>query len=181
MKPIKPKRCKVCHNEYIPSMTTQQACGLACAIKIAQDKETKKARKQHAKAKKELKDNDRSFKLKKTQQIFNKWIRLRDEGNDCISCSKPPKKKNAGHYKSRGGFPELRFEPLNCHLQCEHCNTHLSGNLSNYRVSLVNKIGLDKVDWLEGQHNARHYSIDDLKEIQVLYKQKIKELESCAQ
>ena len=175
----KQKRCKVCLTKYTPFNTTQQACSPVCAIKLVRGKEAKKASKESYRARKNLRDNDKSFQIKKAQQVFNKWIRLRDEGNDCISCGKPPKKKNAGHYKSRGGFPELRFEPLNCHLQCEHCNTHLSGNLSNYRISLVNKIGLDKVEWIEGPHEAKKYTIDDLTEIQELYKLKIKELEKC--
>ena len=139
--------------------------------KKAQDK------KSHTAAKRKLKDNDKSFQTNKAQTAFNKFVRTRDEGNDCISCGKPPKKKNAGHYKSRGAYPELRFDVFNCHLQCEHCNTHLSGNLSNYRVNLISKIGLDKVEWLEGPHEPKRYTIEDLKEIQVTFKRMTQELD----
>lgn len=179
MKPTKPRLCKVCKSEYIPSLTTQKVCDWQCAIKLSQDKAAKKASKESFHAKKNLRDNDRSFQLKKAQQIFNKWVRLRDEGHDCISCAKPPKKKNAGHYKSRGAHPALRFEPDNCHLQCEHCNSHLSGNLSLYRPRLIAKIGLARFEWIEGPHEAKKYTIADLIEIQELYKFKIKELENA--
>jgi len=180
MKKLKPKlkKCKCCENRFEVWSSTQQVCSPQCAIEFARVKAADKEKKEHTAAKKKLKDGDKSFQTKKAQQIFNKWVRLRDEGNDCISCGKPPKKKNAGHYKSRGGFPELRFEPLNCHLQCEHCNTHLSGNLSNYRVNLISKIGLDKVGWLEGPNVAKKYTILELKYIQLKYKQLIKELEA---
>ena len=179
MKASKPKFkvCKVCPNKFEVWSSTTQVCSPQCAIEFARVKASKKEKKQHLEAKKKLKDNDKSFQVKKTQQIFNKWIRLRDEGNNCISCGKPPKKKNAGHFKSRGGFPQLRYEPLNCHLQCEHCNTHLSGNLSLYRFNLIIKIGIDKVEWLEGPHEPKRYTIPELKELQQLYKVKIKGLE----
>jgi len=149
---------------------------LRSAIKLRKKKE-KLDKKENAIAKRKLNDNDKSLQTRKAQTDFNKFIRTRDEGDHCISCWKPPKKKNAGHYKSRGAYPELRFDVLNCHLQCEHCNTHLSGNLSNYRINLISKIGLDKVEWLEGPHEPKKYTLEDLKEIQVTFKRMTKELE----
>lgn len=152
--------------------------------KAKQIKATKKKekldKKENATAKRKLNDNDKSLQTRKAQTDFNKFIRTRDEGNNCISCGKPPKKKNAGHYKSRGAYPELRFDVFNCHLQCEHCNTHLSGNLSNYRVNLISKIGLDKVEWLEGPHEPKRYTIPQLKTIQKLFKQMTKALEDLS-
>ncbi|MCP4060771.1 MAG: recombination protein NinG, partial [Pseudoalteromonas sp.] len=64
----------------------------------------------------------------------------------------------------------------NCHKQCAPCNNHLSGNISNYRPALVKKIGQDRVDWLEGKHEVRKYTCEDLKEVELKYKQKLKEL-----
>lgn len=186
---MRKRKCTGCKNRFPADTMHKFNAGyfhsFDCAVDYGKEKgkklREKQEKKDHTKAKKALKDNDRSFQLKKAQQIFNKWVRLRDEGNDCISCGKPPKKKNAGHFKSRGGFPELRFEPLNCHLQCEHCNTHLSGNLSLYRISLITKIGIDKVEWIEGPHDAKKYTIEELKKIQELYKRKIKELTNATQ
>lgn len=149
-----------------------------CVMEYSRKMRVKHEKQSDAAAKKKFRATDRSFHVKKAQSLFNKFIRLRDEGNNCISCGKPPKKKNAGHYKSRGSYPELKFEPLNCHLQCEYCNTHLSGNLSHYRVNLISKIGIDKVDWLEGPHVPKRYTLDDLKQIQEVYKRKTKELGS---
>ena len=134
-------------------------------------------KKAHTKKKRELKENDKSFQNQKAQTIFNKFIRIRDDGEPCISCQKPPRKKNAGHYLSRGAHPELRFHPLNCHLQCEHCNSFKSGNQSLYRASLIKKIGSAKVEWLEGPHEPKRYTIANLKTIQKWFARKTKRLE----
>jgi len=187
MKKLKCVNCK----EYFPlsegtklpvGFLHSEDCMIEYAAKIrakARKRVEKINKKIHSNAKRALKDNDKKFQADKAQTLFNKWVRLRDEGSNCISCNKPPKKKNAGHYKSRGAHPELRFEPLNCHLQCEPCNSHLSGNISNYRISLISKIGIDKVEWIEGPHEPRRYTIEDLKEIQETYKAKIKSMEKA--
>lgn len=141
------------------------------------EKDEKKA---HTKRKRELKDNDKSFQIKKTQQIFNAYIRLRDNAEYCISCGRSHDGQyHAGHYRSVGSCPELRFNDKNCHKQCAPCNNHLSGNLVNYRVNLLAKFGVEFIDFLEGPHEPKRYTIQDLKELQVLYSGKIKELEQC--
>ena len=37
-------------------------------------------------------------------------------------------------------------------------------------------IGADAVAWLEGRHEAKRYTIDDLKAIKAEYRQKLREL-----
>jgi hypothetical protein len=58
------------------------------------------------------------------------------------------------------------------------CNAHLSGNQVNYRIELINRIGLDKVEWLEGKHEPLKLTIDEIKVLIAEYKSKIKQLES---
>jgi len=119
----------------------------------------------------------RSAWLKDAQTQFNRYIRLRDEKEPCISCGQSSGAKiNAGHYLSTGARPELRFEPLNCHKQCEKCNSWLSGNAVMYRKRLIDKIGIEKVEWLEGPHDPKKYTIDELKEIKRVYTEKAKEI-----
>lgn len=90
---------------------------------------------------------------------------------------KESKKENAGHYRSVGSCPELRFEPLNVHLQCEYCNTYLHANLINYRINLIKKIGIKKVEWIEGKHDPKRYTKEQLIDLKEYYKNKIKEHE----
>jgi hypothetical protein len=90
---------------------------------------------------------------------------------------------DCGHYKTVGGFPELRFEELNASKQCKKCNGG-AGNFSKkdtsvtreYRINLIKKIGLDKVEWLEGKHEPKKYTCEELKAIEKYYKQKLKEM-----
>ena len=56
------------------------------------------------------------------------------------------------------------------------CNAHLSGNLIDYRIHLISKIGLERVEWLEGSHEPKRYRIDDLKEIDKEYRELAKNL-----
>jgi 5-methylcytosine-specific restriction endonuclease McrA len=162
-------------------------CSEACTSLFVVAAQKKATAKKQAAAKREHGEKERAFKretrerkealksrgdhLKAAQMQFNRFIRMRDHGNSCISCGRNTGSKiNAGHYKSVGSHPELRFNELNCNLQCEHCNTHLSGNQMNYRPALVDKIGLDKVEWLEGPHEPAKWSIEDIKAIQAKYR-----------
>jgi len=158
-----------------------------CAIEYAKKKsakdskaKAKKEKQDHAAAKRSLKDNDKSFQVKKTQKIFNYYIRLRDNSNPCISCGRfHSGQYHAGHYRTAGANPELRFDDRNCHKQCSTCNNHLSGNLVKYRIRLISKYGNKLVDWLEGPHEPKRYTIDNLKTIQKWFKRKTKRLENA--
>ena len=150
-----------------------------CVLEYSRKMRTKHEKKEHTATKKRLKDNDRSFQINKTQQIFNKYIRLRDHAIPCVSCGRFHEGQyHAGHYRTVGANPELRFDEHNCHKQCSPCNNFLSGNLVNYRINLVVRFGMEYVENLEKFHEPKRYTIDDLKQIQETYKRKTKEMES---
>ena len=167
------KDCKQCGTKFQPARPLQRVCSPICASRLVKDvtteeRETVKGRKEAIKS--------RADWASEAQAAFNAWIRARDADKPCISCGRHHTGQyHAGHYLSRGARPELAYEPDNCHKQCAPCNTHLSGNVALYRVNLVKLIGLDRVEWLEGPHQAKHYSVDDLKEIKATYKRKLKE------
>jgi hypothetical protein len=133
-------------------------------------KEREKAdRKSYRVAKDKIKS--RSDWLKEAQVAFNAWIRERDKDLPCISCQRHHKGQyHAGHYRSVGACPELRFEPLNVHKQCSACNNYKSGNILEYRLNLIAKIGQEKVDWIEGKHDPVKYTVEDLREIRDRYR-----------
>ena len=180
---MKPKKCKACRAEFMPIKPLQAVCGVECSIAIAIKKKTlkqAKERRETAKADrvKREKLKSRADWAREAQAAFNRWVRLRDMGKPCISCQRHHTGQiHAGHYLSRGARPELAYEPMNVHVQCSPCNTHLSGNIALYRKNLVELIGLEKVEWIEGPHEPKHYSIDDLKNIKAIYTAKCKELE----
>lgn len=172
---MRAKKCRGCGNKFEPVRTLQSACSVDCAYKVARINGGKKRAAQYRADKKRLKT--RSDWLKEAQQSFNKWVRLRDEGLPCISCGSYTGKRNAGHYRSVGACPELRFEPQNVHVQCEKCNSWLSGNAIEYRINLVKKIGLKMVEWLESSHAAKKYTVEQLEAIKAEYVRLAKEIE----
>lgn len=181
----KPKehKCKVCGDYFVKTISsTQKVCSPKCAIALSKEQARKKKEKEERAERRERKAKlkSRSEWLKDAQSVFNKFIRLRDKNEPCISCGKyHTGQYHAGHYRSVGACPELRFCELNVHKQCTPCNDQKSGNIIFYRKNLVKKIGVDKVEWLERQdHEPKKYTIEECKEIIKYYKLKIKELEN---
>jgi len=175
LKPVKTKKCKHCKKDFIPFSSLQKVCSVSCSLgHVRKEKEREfnletKKRREQAKTKGEW--------TKEVQVVFNAFIRQRDFGLPCISCQRHHNgQHHAGHYKSVGSSPELRFNELNVHLQCQPCNNHLSGNISNYRPCLIEKIGIESVEKLEGYNPPVRYTIEDLKELKNLYKEKLKKL-----
>jgi hypothetical protein len=173
-------KCKVCKGPFEKIYnTTQRTCSPLCAIEDGRKVKDKEYKAETVKRKKKLLDNDRGFQLKKAQDVFNRFIRLRDMLEPCISCQRHHSGQyHAGHYRTVGANPELRFNEDNCHKQCSACNNHLSGNIANYRINLLVKIGAERLDKLEGPHEAAKLSIDDIKSVRDEYLTKIKEIES---
>jgi hypothetical protein len=171
----------------------QTWCSPDCALVIARAKQEKK-RKELAKVERRQinvrkeKLKSRADHLREAQAAVNEYVRLRDAHLPCISCDSTPNDNDlmtgsrwdAGHYRSVGACPELRFEPLNIHRQCVKCNRNLSGNAVEYRIRLVLRIGADKVAWLEGPHASRKYDVEQIKAIKAEYRAKIRELKRRA-
>ena len=177
MKPAKPKKCRVCKSEFKQYSSTQIVCSPRCALAHNRAKAAKAYKQETAAMKRAQNENDRSHQLKLAQKEFNGFIRARDFKDGCISCGTFQGKKNAGHYFSVGAYPEKRFMEENVHLQCERCNSYLSGNIAQYRIGLVKKIGGLAVDRLEGYSKTEKLTLDDIKEIKIKYREKRKQLE----
>jgi len=176
------KKCRVCRQPFEPRQPMQAVCGVACAKELAasiRGKAEKQAAIKQRKADRERKEKlkSRSELAREAQAAFNAWVRLRDADKPCISCGRHHEGQyHAGHYLSVGARPELRYEPINVWKQCAPCNTHLSGNAVLFRQALVREIGLDRVEWLEGPHQAKKYTADELRAIRDLYRAKLREL-----
>ncbi|WP_025995755.1 recombination protein NinG [Pseudomonas viridiflava] len=179
------KKCRVpeCGASFVPQKLGQAVCSPACAIKDAPRnqatarKALAQVERSEIKVRKE-KLKSRADHLKDTQTAFNAWIRERDAGQPCISCGTTADVQYcAGHYRTTAACPELRFEPLNVHLQCNrNCNMGQSGNLLGYRPRLLEKIGAEKLAWLEGPHEPQKYTIEELKALTAKYRALTREL-----
>lgn len=174
------KTCSICQTPFTPQYNTmQKVCSVDCAReRVRLDRETD-YRKETRKRKKKIQSEDRGLQLKKTQAVFNQYIRLRDSKLPCISCGRHHEGQyHAGHYRTVGAHPELRFHEFNNHKQCSACNNHLSGNIVEYRINLEKKIGERNLEWLETDHPPQKLTIEEIVEIRDYYKAKIKELEN---
>jgi hypothetical protein len=164
---------------FTPDRSFQSVCNPKCAIQYAKDKaiiaRDKKLRSEIKTAREALKT--RSDHLKDAQTDFNAFIRERDRLELCISCGRNHNGQyHAGHYRSVGAAPHLRFNEDNCHKQCSVCNNHKSGNAIEYRINLVKKIGVDRVEAIECNNEPAKLTIDQIKEIRKAYKKKLKEI-----
>lgn len=178
------KTCKnaACATKFIPQRLGQAVCSPACglAIKKVNEGRARKALadigRQEIKVRKE-KLKSRADHLRETQQVFNQWVRLRDADLPCISCGRHHQGKyDAGHYRTVASAPELRFEPLQVHKQCSPCNTHKSGDIVNYRINLLVRIGAENLAWVEGPHEPQRYTIEQLKEMKAHYRALIRDM-----
>jgi hypothetical protein len=125
------------------------------------------------------------------QRSFNKFVRIRDFYDDCISCNKSKEQIESdqgwkvggawdcGHYKSRGAKKQLRFNLWNCSKQCKSCNGG-SGNFAHkaetvskqYEINLRNKIGDDKVDWLNNNNDIVEFDREYCLRIKKIFNKK---------
>jgi len=172
------KTCKSCKCEFEPLYRNGILLSNLC-IKCLAIKGRAKQKKESNKETKEAKDRLKTHKdyLKDLQKVVNRYIRTRDKNKPCVSCNTMKCEEfHAGHYIATT-HQFLRFNELNIHKQCSYCNTHLRGNLIPYRIELIKRIGIDKVEWLEANiHNELKLTIPEIKEKIIEFKNKIKEL-----
>lgn len=128
--------------------------------------EKRKDAQEHRKAKESLKTK-RDY-LKDAQVAVNAYIRIRDDRKPCISCGSTNKQANmvdAGHYRSVGSAPHIRFYTLNIHGQCVRCNRDLSGNSVEMRKGIIDRYGVEMVEHIESLYFDNKPSIDYLKRL----------------
>lgn len=181
LKPLRNKKCAICREPFQPRNTLAKVCGITCAQAHAQKQQAKEWRVQKAQYRKQNQTKPELTKI--AQREFNKFIRLRDHDKPCISCGQlnpggdeSGGKWDCGHYRSVGSAPELRFEELNAHRQCKRCNSYLGGNVVEYRMGLIERIGPDALAWIEGNHELPRYTHAELRDIAERYRAATKQL-----
>lgn len=193
-KPAKPRKCAVrsCRAEFTPWTSMQRVCSPTCALSLVAhdrakaDKARKTAERKADRAKRETLKT-RSDWVKDAQREFNRYIRLRDAGLPCICCDSPMGGErfggevDAGHYRSVGSAPHLRFTEDNCHAQRKQCNRFGAGRAVDYRLGLIRRIGLARVEAIESDQTPRKWSIPDLLAIRDTYRAKARALSKPSQ
>jgi hypothetical protein len=174
-------RCKICKDKFEPKYFLQKTCFNPTCI-LEWNKKVKE--KEWKKEKKELKESLKTWNdyYQPALRAFNAFIRERDKLNPCISCDAPAGtyKLTSGHYFPQGQNKSTALDEDNAHGQCWfNCNKNRRGNLSEYLPRLIQKIGRDRFEALERKKNTnKRYSIPELIELTVLYKDKLKRLKN---
>lgn len=162
----KPPKCRYCkerteglplHDDCIaPWLQAQNAKKAAARQRVERkaDREKRQAIKPRAKW------------LAECQAIVNKLVRLRDLSlrRGCFTCGATPDQKfggtyDAGHFRSVGSAPHLRFWMPQIALQCIPCNRHRGGQALAFRRALVEKRGVEWVEALEAMHHVAKFDI----------------------
>lgn len=170
---MKAKVCKVCNADFNSMRSMQAVCGYKCSVAHAEQlriKREAKAAKKALKARKEA-IKSRSEWAKEAQTEFNKFIRVRDSKLGCVSCGQSPNQgqRHASHYRSVGAASHFRFYTWNVHASCAQCNSMKSGNVVEYRIRLVGKIGADRVEAIECSNEPRIFDIEYLKRVKGIF------------
>lgn len=170
------------------AISTQSKRRLA-KVRRDQQKVEKAARATHRAEKEALKP---AHKLKaEAQAAFNRYVRLRDFHDPCISCGKSKAAIeteqgwkiggcwDAGHFKSRGAKKQLRFNLDNCHKQCKSCNggggrfSHKAATVdAQYETNLIEKIGIGRVTQLKNNNDIVRFSPDYYRRIKKIFNKK---------
>ncbi|MER3608875.1 recombination protein NinG [Klebsiella pneumoniae] len=196
------RKCAHCREWFHPAREGQVVCSFECASAIGK-KQTAKAREAaKARAVKPQRESEKEgpqrgrvkrnpFKQKarwdkKVQLAFNRDIRICGESKPCVSCGSPLIGKSnyltgsaidASHYRSRGAASHLKFNVFNVHSACTRCNRQLSGNAVEYRIHLIERIGLDRVERLEADNEPRRFDIPYLQRIKSIFTRRARALE----
>lgn len=154
-------------------------CGYAVSMKLIADRDKKAkvaAKRERLEFKRAHRDNDKKWWMKKATTVYNRWIvKVRDVNDPCISSGRTTAVQwQCGHYMP-STHSAIRFDEDNTHKQSSEDNLYRSGNLTEYRIRLIEKIGLARVERLEGPHEQVKYTVDDLKAIHAEYSQRLKD------
>ncbi len=183
------KTCKICKSEFNPMRPMQKVCSPLCALEVSRQATEKKKAKEAQEDRKKTREKLDAMRtkpqlVKVAQTAFNAFVRVRDSDKPCISCGKKTTNESnstdAGHFRSVGSAPHMRFVEDNCHGQCKHCNQYLAGNVLAYRKGLIERVGLARVEQIESDQTVRKYTKEGLQEIAKHYNAETRRLKKDA-
>ena len=180
----KPRKCDVCGEPFEKQRIGQKVCDYRCAVKLPQKQRDKAFKAVTRAMKTEFNKKQKSWWNNEknegsTAYWFHRWVRFRDAELPCVSCCKTKAYGwHASHFRSRGAAGHLRYTPDNCHKSCHECNSHKSGNIGPYRIELVRRIGLERVEALENDNEVRRWTVEELEQLRDRYRDLTKELEA---
>jgi len=168
---VKAKKCKQCKSSVLnQDIAVRTPLFVFCSFKCAKDyalikskaarqrldnKAKKAAKVKHAIDKKSVKR--RSDWYATLQALVNQWVtKVRDIDEACCTCGtrKPDIKYDAGHFFTVAARPDIRFNTMNIHKQCnQKCNVYGSGMRLEYKEFIIARYGQEGLDELTLEGN----------------------------
>lgn len=130
----------------------------------------------------DLEEGDLSQLFEKLDEVFSKYVRLRDSDEEgdvvCISCDWKGfwEDCDCGHFFRRG-LKSVRYDEDNCHAQCRSCNRFKDGNQAGYSRGLIEKIGVMKYgELVQRKNEVKKWVSYEIIMLHEYYEKKVKEL-----
>lgn len=171
------KPCAHCQTPFTPQRMGQRVCSPRCAGRLV--KEQKKAEIATTRARKRALMRVSEIEAE-CRRIVQKIARIRDRNDGCISCHMGPNYNgqwHGSHYRSHGGCSSLQFHLWNIHKSCSQCNLHKSGNIAEYRPRLIQKIGSERVEWLDMQPKSQRFTREYLERFKKVMGKRLRRME----
>lgn len=185
---FKPRPCKTCRRIFTPDRFGKVCCSPSCAISYSRrsgpPSQSAASKRVRAAERKEQKAAVMTLsKIKNlAQREVNRYIRERDYLLGCISCNAPQNydgQWTAGHYRTTKAADHLRFHEDNLAKQCGQCNYHKSGNIGEFRLGLIERIGIARVEAIENNNETKRWEREELHAIRRDYLNRWKTLKAA--
>lgn len=155
---LRPRRCPVCQIKFLPERLGQKThpeC-VEAYIQSLKEKAWEKAKSQEKREDRAKRERLKTLSqlTEECRRIVQKIARIRDRHDGCISCHIGPNYGgiwHGSHYRPAGNNAAVELHLWNIHKACEQCNYFKGGNLGSFRPRLIEKIGAERVEWLESQ------------------------------
>lgn len=147
MKPPKPKKCKVCGNEFNPFKSTERVCSMQCALSGAKVVVRGQNKAAVDKVVKELKAKNTDWR-EKLQVKLQEIARLIDYGQPCLAKGNKPKQTHGGHIWSKGAHSNIALNLHNIHRQSAQSN-HFQSDDRLMHQGVIREYGQEYYDKLQ--------------------------------
>lgn len=186
---MKSKKCRQCKEPFKPTQFAQVVCHYRCGLAYVEAQKRKKKAKDDKEYRKETKR--RREKLKKRTgkngyydnlKVQKHWYvkNVLRKGEDCYTCGlkqsfgDSPQAFHVGHFMAAKSVDPRRFMLFNLRIQCQCCNTHNSGMRAEYRIKMIEEMGLEHTEWLECEVNHKslkeqYPEVEDIKKETAYY------------
>ena len=171
----KPKKCKVCHQSFIPTRPIEPCCpSIQCrqeyALNHLDKVKAKEAKAERAKTRAEkLASKPIKYWESRTQDAVNELRRAQDmaAGYGCVTCGTYDADEwHGGHMIPRGVSNGARYEYSNVWLQCRSCNLYGGkGKKVFFESVVVSRVGQAEVDRIKAIPHKRIWTREELEEI----------------